>query len=57
MVLQGETKMYRSNGRHSIYIPAGLINDSAFPFVLQDRLLIRIEGEQIVVEKIKKPKE
>jgi hypothetical protein len=49
--------MYRSNGRHSIYVPAGLINDSAFPFTLQDKLLIRIEGDRIVVEKVKKTKE
>jgi len=54
MVLEGETKIYRSNGRHSIYIPAGLVNDSAFPFTLQDKLLIRIEGERIIVEKAKK---
>ncbi len=53
MVLQGETKIYRSNGRCSIYIPAGLVNDSAFPFTLQDKLKIWIEGRRIVVEKIK----
>ena len=51
MVLQGETKIYRSNGRQSIYIPAGLVNDSAFPFTLQDKLQIRVEGERIIIEK------
>jgi hypothetical protein len=49
--------MYRSDGRHSIYIPAGLVSDSAFPFTLEDKLLIRIDGERIVVEKTKKPRE
>ena len=54
MVLQGETKIYRSNGRHSIYIPAGLVNDSAFPFTLKDKLQIQIEHNRIIIEKIKK---
>jgi len=54
MVLQGETRIYRSNGRHSVYIPAGLVKDSAFPFTLEDDLRIRIDGERLVVEKAKK---
>jgi len=51
MVLEGETKMYRSNGRHSIYIPAGLIKDSAFPFTLKDRLRIIMEKDQLIISK------
>jgi hypothetical protein len=51
MVLEGETKMYSSKGRYSIYIPAGLVNDSAFPFTLEDRLRIRVEGNRIVIIK------
>jgi len=55
MVLQGETRIYKSNGRSSIYIPAGLINDSAFPFKLEDRLEIRIEGKRLIVERVENP--
>jgi len=54
MVLEGETKMYRSNGRHSIYIPAGLIKDSAFPFTLKDRLRIIVEKNQLTISKAPK---
>jgi hypothetical protein len=51
MVLKGETRMYRFDGRHSIYVPAGLVNDSAFPFTLDERLAIRIDGKKLVLEK------
>jgi hypothetical protein len=56
MVLEGETKMYRSNGRHSLYIPAGLIKDSAFPFTLEDTLTVKIDGNCLIVDKAKKGK-
>jgi len=52
MVLEGETKIYRSNGRQSIYVPAGLVNDSTFPFTLKDRLKIKIEGDKLIITKL-----
>ena len=55
MALEGETKMYSSSGRHSIYVPARLVNDSVFPFKLGEKLMIRIEENRVVVEKAKKP--
>jgi len=54
MVLQGETKIYKSGSRHSIYVPSGVINDSAFPFAIGEELTIRIENDRIIVEKIRK---
>jgi hypothetical protein len=56
MVLQGETKNYTSGGRHSIYVPADLVNDSAFPFTLGETPEIKIENDRIIVEKSKKGK-
>jgi len=56
MVLQGETKIYTSGGRHSIYIPSRLVSDSAFPFVVGEKLTIRIENDRIIVEKVRKSK-
>lgn len=53
MVLEGETKIYKSNGRRSIYIPAGLIKDSAFPFKNGEPLTIKVVGAQLIVEKKK----
>jgi len=49
--LKGETKIYSSDGRHSIYIPADIIKDSAFPFTLVDRLSIHVEGKRLIIEK------
>jgi hypothetical protein len=53
MVLEGETKIYKSNGRRSIYIPAGLIHDSAFPFKNGEPLSIWVEGQRVIIEKKK----
>jgi hypothetical protein len=50
-VLKGETKAYQSDGRFSIYIPAGVMKDSTFPFMPDDRLTIRIDGKRLVIEK------
>jgi hypothetical protein len=51
MVLRGETQMYKSDGRHTIYIPADLVKDSVFPFTTEDRLTIRLDGKRLVIEK------
>ena len=56
MVLQGETKIYTSGSRHSLYVPSGLVNDSAFPFAVGETLTIRIDNDRILVEKSKKSK-
>ena len=56
MSLEGETKIYTSGSRHSIYIPAGLINDSAFPFTVGETLTIKIENDRLIIEKTKKSK-
>ena len=55
-MLEGETKMYRSDGRYSVYIPAGLVKDSAFPFTDKETLTIKIEGNRLLIEKAKKGK-
>lgn len=37
MVLQAKTRLYKvSNGKYVIYIPKGLIEDSQFPFNLEE---------------------
>ena len=54
MVNQIETKLRKVNSRHTIYIRKSLIDDSAFPFKIGEPLIIRIEGEKLVIER--KPK-
>ena len=36
---------------HRLYIPADLVRDSAYPFKAGDRVLVRVEGGRLVVER------
>jgi hypothetical protein len=36
-----------------MYLSKTVVEDSAFPFSLEDLLTIRIEGDKLVIEKIK----
>jgi hypothetical protein len=56
MVNQATAKIYRSNGRHSLYMPSDLVGDDRFPFQVGEELLVRIDGDRLVVEKAKKAK-
>jgi hypothetical protein len=40
-----------------IYVPADLVKDTTFPFADGDTLLIRIDGERLIIEKSKKRKD
>jgi hypothetical protein len=51
MVSQAETKLRRVNSRHTIYVRKSLVNDSAFPFNVDEPLIIRIEGKRLVIER------
>jgi hypothetical protein len=50
MVNQARTKMYRSHGRHSLYMPSRLVTDDRFPFKVGDDLMVRIEENHLIVE-------
>ena len=39
-----------------IYVPADLVKDSTFPFTNGDSLLIRIDGERLLIEKASRRK-
>ena len=54
MVLQAKTKIHRVDSRHTIYLRKELVNDSNFPFKAGELLIIRIEGNRLVIEKLKK---
>lgn len=54
MVKEAETKIYRSGNRHFLYLPTSLVNDSAFPLKVNVKLLAKIEGKRLVIEKIPK---
>jgi hypothetical protein len=37
----------------TIYLPSVLVRDSAFPFKPKDKLVVKIQGERLLVEKRK----
>ncbi|MGA2460357.1 MAG: hypothetical protein ABSF82_02935 [Candidatus Bathyarchaeia archaeon] len=53
MVNQAGSKIYRSKGRHSLYLPSSIVGDDRFPFKVGEELMVRIEGERLVVEKLR----
>jgi len=56
MVLQGLARMIvgsRSDRSRTgvLYIPADIVKDSLFPFAPNEEVVVRIEGERLVVER------
>jgi len=54
MVNQATSRIYRSNGRHYLYLPSDLVGDDRFPFTVGQELFVRIDGEKLVIERAKK---
>lgn len=51
MVNRAPTRITRFGpNRHSVYLRSDLVNDSGFPFSLEDELLVRIEGKHLIIE-------
>ena len=51
MVNEAKIKIYKVGSRHSINLPSGLVTDSVFPFKPNEELLIKIEGQKLVIRK------
>lgn len=51
MVGQAKTKINRVGSRHTIYLRKDLIDDSSFPFKVGEELVVRIEGDRLIIEK------
>jgi len=54
MVGKAKTKVYKVGSRHTIYLKKPLIDDSAFPFEVGESLVVRIEGDKLIIEKERK---
>lgn len=53
MVLEGVGKVNEQvKGRIMIYIPAAVHKDSQFPFKPKDNVKVRIDGKQLIIEKV-----
>jgi hypothetical protein len=51
LVRQAETKIQKVGSRHTIYLRTDIVNDSNFPFQVGESLVVRIEGDRLVVER------
>jgi hypothetical protein len=51
MVKEATAKIYRSNGRHSLYLPSDLVGDDRFPFKVGEELTVTIDGEHLIIKK------
>lgn len=54
MVDTTKVKIYAVGSRHSINLPSEFVRDSAFPFQAGEDLVARIDGDQIIIEKLRK---
>ncbi len=51
MVKEALTKIYKVGLRHTLYLQKSLVEDSQFPFKPKEPLIIRIDGNKLVVER------
>src|SRR5881396_2031083 len=51
MVTRAEAKIHRVGPRHTIYLAKDLVEDSTFPFRVDEDLTVRIEGDALVIDK------
>ena len=50
---EGKTRIVLrpEGGTGTLYIPAGVVKDSSFPFRPNQKVLVRIRGHKLIVEK------
>jgi len=51
MVREARTTIHKVGSRHTIYLRKDLVEDSQFPFKPGEPLIIRIDGDRLVVER------
>jgi len=51
MVTRAEAKIHRVGPRHTIYLAKDLVEDSTFPFRADEDLMVRIEGDALIIDK------
>jgi hypothetical protein len=54
MVKESRTKIHQVGSRHTIYLQKSLVEDSAFPFKPREPLIVRIEGDRLIIERAEK---
>lgn len=56
MVKEAITRINKVGSRHTIYLRKDLVEDSQFPFRPGEPLIVRINGDKLVIERLKTPK-
>ena len=51
MVSQAKVKLYGSKSRHSINLPSDFVRDSAFPFIVGEEIIARIDKDKVIIER------
>jgi len=51
MVKESHTKIHQVGSRHTIYLRKSLVEDSAFPFKTGEPLMVRIDGDKLIIER------
>jgi hypothetical protein len=51
MVREARTTIRKSGSRHTLYLRKDLVEDSQFPFKPGEPLVIRIEGDRLIIER------
>ncbi len=52
MVMSSKSKIYKSGNSNLLYVSGSLLNDSQFPFKINEELKITIQGKKLIVEKV-----
>jgi hypothetical protein len=53
LVSSATTKIQKVDSRHTIYLHKALVEDSLFPFRPNEPLIVRVEGQKLIVERAK----
>jgi hypothetical protein len=51
MVKESHTKIHQVGSRHTMYLQKNLVEDSAFPFKPGEPLVVRIDGDKLIIER------
>jgi len=50
-MLERKTKIKKMGASQMIYIPRLLASDSAYPFKIEDKVIVKIKGNKLIIEK------
>ena len=54
VVRQVKTKINKVGSRHTIYLKKDLIDDTSFPFKVGESVVVKIEGQTLIIERERK---